>query len=786
MLAILAGIRRLVNRGAAHAVGSFVALVFLWWGVVRSGGTPTGDGSRVIQFIEFARDAAHGFVFWNPFRNGGYPMLADPEHFWALSAITDPATGGGRLFFNILLLAAILIGAIPVWLIARRLGWSSGWAALAVLSLCFTERLVWSQESGRFSSILVHFDLLVIIWALLAEKLRRRHYVLLTLCLAFDIQTIVQVSVVAVLIIFAGLLARKRLNGLSTVRSLIASTLQLAALGTTAFFLSAVWTLPLLMEFRASHTGIAGLTYEPNLPGAFADYAGTILPFAPGNPEIISFASLVLVTALVAGSRSGLATEEKRLFWIGAPMYCWVLIWLAMSVPFIGTIVKAIYTSSPIIASVRWFAIPWDISTIFLTIGAIGLLRNAMMRESTLNRLQRAALALYFAASASTAFIFAREEHVLLACFVGTVLAIFSLYFVVTAWWPNAAQIFWRVELRALAGSVVAISALAILATRLDWERGPLYSVSAPVLPGLENVIRSDRDPYFRYIREDNANLWPLDQAQRGLRAFSAYFPPGLAYTFAYLSPQIDINQARPNWILLKCNQLNPRALDLIGAKYVFCGNDAPPEPGWIRIGDEHGQEISNLCLQGRWYVPRQCLNTEHISQTLFRRQGYNGGIRLFHEWRTEGSEAPEAARASVLDAASRNIGLVEGTTPSGAAARSPKDHDRIQLTLDAPGQMALTVTTERPAILFIPDNYDEGWTAWVNGAPRRALRIFHAYLGVRVDSGTSVVQFTYRDRYFPIGIAISLATLAALVIYLFFGGAGSDRSPHRDEERHA
>src|SRR5262249_23397691 len=68
-----------IRSGIFAPLVSLVILVALWLATVGIGEPPSGDGSRLLEFVKFARSAADGLAFWNPFRNGGYPLFADPE-----------------------------------------------------------------------------------------------------------------------------------------------------------------------------------------------------------------------------------------------------------------------------------------------------------------------------------------------------------------------------------------------------------------------------------------------------------------------------------------------------------------------------------------------------------------------------------------------------------------------------------------------------------------------------------------------------------------------------------
>jgi len=288
----------------------------------------------------------------------------------------------------------------------------------------------------------------------------------------------------------------------------------------------------------------------------------------------------------------------------------------------------------------------------------------------------------------------------------------------------------------------------AAMAAGLHWAR-EFPRVDKHQFSILQNIVRNDPDPYFRYVRLNSADLWPLEAEKRALRAFSLYFSNEFANSLLYLSPQHDLGELRPHWVrLADCDGLDPRALDLLGTKYVFCRRAALPTSVWEPVAAGQGQ-------------------------TLFRRRGYDGGIRLYCRWRAVGEELDSLARDAMLEAFSQRVALVsseDAATMPVADADCPAEGQaigKIDMVEDRPGRMVLNVTAPTGGILVIPDNYAPGWRASINGNEARALRIYRAYLGARIERGENSITFEFVDNWFWIGLTISLMTLTGLMIYL-------------------
>jgi hypothetical protein len=82
---------------------------------------------------------------------------------------------------------------------------------------------------------------------------------------------------------------------------------------------------------------------------------------------------------------------------------------------------------------------------------------------------------------------------------------------------------------------------------------------------------------------------------------------------------------------------------------------------------------------------------------------------------------------------------------------------------------VTIATSADSEAVLVLADSYYPGWNAFVDGREeviRRANLFFRA---VRLPAGNHTVEFRYEPRSFVIGLAISAATLVALVVTTSF-----------------
>jgi hypothetical protein len=423
-----------IHSGIFAPLVSLVVLLALWLATMSIGERPSGDADRLFEFVKFVRGAAHGLAFWNPFRNGGYPLFADPEHGWILSLFVNPAGPNGYIEFNLVFLALLAALTIPIWLICRKLDFSPFWTVVLVVTLGFNERLIWAQQSGRFAFLVTSLVLLTIVWALLSERLRPRHYMLLVVCMAVMIEEVVQKAVLYCLVIYARLLLRQGLPFKQPLRQVLYATAATLAISLAGLCLSAVWTLPLLAWVSNSQTPISALTYAASIPDSVLDYARTVVPFAPADEELVSFTSLILLPAALLIGLARLSVPARRAVVIGVPVYLWALIFISMSLPLAGPLIRTAYAAFPVIAGLRWFAPFGFASMVFLAIGAVGIFHGCESRRiAELGWNVRVLIGGYFAICAAFAFWHGMQHDEFLAICLGAAVGSFALYFLAAA-----------------------------------------------------------------------------------------------------------------------------------------------------------------------------------------------------------------------------------------------------------------------------------------------------------------------------------------------------------------
>ncbi len=82
-------------------------------------------------------------------------------------------------------------------------------------------------------------------------------------------------------------------------------------------------------------------------------------------------------------------------------------------------------------------------------------------------------------------------------------------------------------------------------------------------------------------------------------------------------------------------------------------------------------------------------------------------------------------------------------------------------------GSLSATVVAPRDGLAVVLDPFFPGWTATLDGRPAALLRADYAFEAVVVPAGRHALRLEYHSRLLPIGAAVSLGTLAALLAVL-------------------
>lgn len=113
---------------------------------------------------------------------------------------------------------------------------------------------------------------------------------------------------------------------------------------------------------------------------------------------------------------------------------------------------------------------------------------------------------------------------------------------------------------------------------------------------------------------------------------------------------------------------------------------------------------------------------------------------------------------------------IVEGTT--AVALDKPISAgvvDDARLNRLSANEVEVVATTSQPGYLVLTDAFYPGWQATINGAPAEISRANYMFRAVRLEPGTSLVNFKYQPLSFLLGLCAASAVLLAAVAHLLW-----------------
>lgn len=106
-----------------------------------------------------------------------------------------------------------------------------------------------------------------------------------------------------------------------------------------------------------------------------------------------------------------------------------------------------------------------------------------------------------------------------------------------------------------------------------------------------------------------------------------------------------------------------------------------------------------------------------------------------------------------------------DSEAPASLSGAGPFGYD-VRITQQRAGYIRLEVKTTRDALLVVTQTYWPGWKATVDGNEVPIWRTDYLFQGVRTPTGEHIVELTFRSPIFPVGAAVTLATLCGAIAY--------------------
>ena len=118
-----------------------------------------------------------------------------------------------------------------------------------------------------------------------------------------------------------------------------------------------------------------------------------------------------------------------------------------------------------------------------------------------------------------------------------------------------------------------------------------------------------------------------------------------------------------------------------------------------------------------------------------------------------------------------RTVAFVDGPLP-GVSSPAPGSVESVTITGRENNRLTANVTAASAGLAVFSEVYEEGWKAWVDGAPVEILRTNHALRGIPVGPGEHTVEFRYEPESIRVGLWISGVSVAGVLGVLALASA--------------
>jgi hypothetical protein len=334
----------------------------------------------------------------------------------------------------------------------------------------------------------------------------------------------------------------------------------------------------------------------------------------------------------------------------------------------------------------------------------------------------------------------------------------------------------WRLDavLALLPGVIVLLLAtMAAFAARARWLMlaalfaaviAELWTVTnrwVPVLPAKAMVpptplvraliqLRDQNPPNSFRIAGYGAELFPNLSAMYGLQDIRGHDPMAM---FRYMGLlQVSAHYSAGDYFA-QWKDLDTRLLDYLNVKYyVMSSRESESDPRFKLVYDgRDGRIYENRDAMPRFFAIRNVVlqfDQNHFIEALARHD----------DW----------AHTAILE----RLPVENDTMRTDLLAPRPLDapEGSVTITQSLPTRYRMHVRAPRYTLLASSIPAAPGWKVTRNGGRTPLIRVNAAFVGFVVPPGESDVEVRYAPASFWIGVALSLATIAALVAYHLLG----------------
>jgi len=723
--------------------------------------TPGGDGGRIFPFLQFVDNAESFYPLWNPYKLGGVPTLADPERFIWLSKLIDTGADFANLQLNILFIIVMVGISFSAYLLARELKISQQGALIIGIVLPYSWFFTRWIYCGRISVLLafmaINFALLYFVKYLKSDQ---PFYLILTgLMAGLVLSTIgyyAGISLFPTLISVGWYYNRKKQGCKRSAKKTVKQISYVFIVGLLSF---SVFLLPMIQYLLGNYASIT-LPRLGSLPNVFVN----IKELGSGKPfPFISTASLPLITLLFINRRE-LKGKPTGIF-LAVVSFCLVF-FLGRIYPF--KFVVDIFEHAPVLNQIRHsahfnylftfsitFLLGYGFDTIdahnlgkprrkiipLLVILLVSLITIILDITGAIGRLQEYSLGAYLEQSCilNLRWKDSWKYIMLLALFI----------------FPYTAL----KKKKYMKGYIVLLIVIQVVFFKTHNDVKPVNNKAK--LKKIATILNEDKS----YYRIWDAGHWWTRNAMgmpkvRALNGFSLYFSNEHRWQLENLL-QRKVVELRPHWVNIGAiTDWNENVAKLSNLKYVISNNRKQQaalekDKNWLLVGSD------------KWYDSKR---RRKRTSNLYLRNNWESALRVFDNWEVipEVNGVLEKMRENDFDPFEKVF--IEKTPAFASQDDTEKVSYKVNIHEYSEEEISIGVTTvNKNGILFIPEYYDDGWKATVDGEETPVIRANASFRGIPITEGSHLVKVYYAPQMFYIGLFISIITILMAALFSFW-----------------
>ena len=729
-----------------------IGILIYFYPLITNNTTPGGDGSRIFPYLQFVDSAESLYPVWNPYKSGGVPTLADPERFIWLAKIIDTDSNYKNLEFNLIYMLVIMLVAFTTYILAREVNISQYGAVIVGLIFCYSFFFNRWVYCGRIN-FLLSFAMLNIALLSYIRFLTKKGflYLLITSFLAGKLMhDMGYYGIVAVLPIMGGTgyYYNRRYHGVR--RSIQRLLLQLILIGISGILLYAVFLFPLIGYMLPNLSSVPPYMLLDSMLPRMIGFVNVFFPlYEIGLSKTFMFVSPLCLPLLVF------------YFWrmkeYGKNASAVYLVFLAFTLVFLlGSVypfkyVVDVFVGTPVLNQIRQaglFYYMLTLSMAFLCGYGYDSIDGFRVERKYHNYISVIVLSIIvvIVALLDAGSYLRSHETVSFGNYMDSS-SIFSLS------WNNSGKllilfIILLFPYSALKeGKYIKIYLVVLLFVQVSLFKVDVMSKVRPVdnkvkIRKFEQILRNDKS-YYAIWGLGNWSKRSIGMPKvRALNGFSMYFSREHRWQLSSLLGKEAV-ALRPHWTEGRneaFHKWNKNIVRLLGIKYIMTPARYSDERELLKDWDEvmaykNGKKLWRV---KEWESPLRVMDTWEV-------------ITKVEDVLTEMRKADFEPHKKVFLGQEPNISVGDN---------SESLCFDVAISKYVEDEIIMDVKSNKDGILFVPEYYDRGWKACVDGESIEIIRADASFRAIPITKGAHIVTMHYSPYIVYVGAAISLMSI--------------------------